>query len=413
MHILIIPSEEYVPKHAPAAGIFQHDQALALKNEGIKVGAISASNRYSFFTLLKSSIGIKTSNKWLKGLSRIQTLKILFQAVSGKFPLISRRRKEGIEVIDAIGIFWFKSSSRKAQINKWVFTAERAFQFYVKENGFPDVIHAHNALNAGIFANYIKETYGISYVLTEHSTELAEWKIPENIFNEIKGSYVEASAIISVSLPFKKQLDNQFFQGEDSFLFIPNVLNGAFERDIVFNKSDKMRLTHIANLIDIKDQTTLIKAFGILSLKITDLELIIIGDGVDKEKLIQLTNELGISDKVFFKGFLNRKSIIDVLSTSDLFVLSSKYETFGVVVIEALACGVPCVASICGGPESIINSSNGKLFEVGDYIQLAEKIEEALATTYDRDKIRTDCLKLYGSKAFANKMINLYSEIKN
>jgi glycosyltransferase involved in cell wall biosynthesis len=276
-------------------------------------------------------------------------------------------------VIDVIGLFWFISSSRKAQVNKWVSTAEFAFKEYIKSNGFPDVIHAHNALNAGVFAKHVKRKYGIPYVLTEHSTELADWKMPENIFTEIRNSYIEASTKISVSLPFKKQLDNQFFHGEDNFLFMPNVLNNAFEKDIIFSKSDKIRLTHIANLIDIKDQTTLIKAFGILASKVDNLELIIIGDGVDKEKLIRLTNELGLSDKICFKGFLNRKSIIDILSTSNLFVLSSKYETFGVVVIEALACGVPCVASICGGPESIINSSNGKLFEVGNYIQLAEK----------------------------------------
>ena len=110
--------------------------------------------------------------------------------------------------------------------------------------------------------------------------------------------------------------------------------------------------------------------------------------------------------------FKTRDFIKKEMLNSNLFVLSSKYETFGVVVIEALACGVPCVASICGGPESIINDSNGKLFEVGNYIQLAEKIEEALATKYDRGKIRADCLKLYGSKTFANKMIKLYSEIK-
>jgi len=411
MHVLIIPSEEYVPEHTPGAGIFQHDQALALKSKGIKVGALSVSNRYSFFVIIRSLFGFSIKNKWLQDLSLGLKLNVLFKAILGKFPLISKRQKDGINVIDAIGFYWGDSSLKMRQINKWVSTAEKAFRYYVNENGLPDIIHAHNVLAAGIFANHIKKKYDLNYLITEHSSDLENIEFREEVHHLIKSAYSNSSKNFAVSNSLKSFLEPKYNCSVD---FLPNILSDDFESIDILEKSTEpeVRLLHVANLIEIKDQPTLLRAFSVLSKKIPNIKLNIIGDGKIKDDLVRLCGELKVQNQVDFLGFKTRDFIKKEMLNSNLFVLSSKYETFGVVLIEALACGLPVIASNCGGPESIINDSNGKLFEVGNYIQLAEKIEEALATKYDRKKIHADCLKLYGSKTFANKMIKLYSEIK-
>ena len=98
------------------------------------------------------------------------------------------------------------------------------------------------------------------------------------------------------------------------------------------------------------------------------------------------------------------------MMNSDCFVLSSNFETFGVVLIEALACGLPLIATKCGGPEDIINKQNGILMDVENQLQL----EDAMITmyknahNYDKEKLRNYAKEKFGEKTFIENVIKYY-----
>ena len=101
------------------------------------------------------------------------------------------------------------------------------------------------------------------------------------------------------------------------------------------------------------------------------------------------------------------------MNRCDVFVLPSRYETFGVVYIEALASGRPVIGALNGGAEDIINNLNGYLIPIDDIDILAEKMIEVYDNieSYDEEEIRIDCLKRFSPKVIVNKIISVYKEV--
>ncbi len=130
----------------------------------------------------------------------------------------------------------------------------------------------------------------------------------------------------------------------------------------------------VANLSGDKDIETLLKAFANMVVETGyALSLRIIGDGPRTKALHELANHLDIYKNVHFMGF--RKDVPEQLAKFDIFVLSTRTEGFGISILEAMASGVPVVASRVGGvPEIIADGKNGLLFDVGDVSALADKI---------------------------------------
>lgn len=122
-----------------------------------------------------------------------------------------------------------------------------------------------------------------------------------------------------------------------------------------------------------KNFDMLLKAFAKTN-KINNVLLLILGDGDLKQSLIQLQNDLGLNNSVDFLGYISNP--YSWMSRSDLFVLTSKHEGFGSVIIEAMACGIPVISTDCPvGPNEIIeNGVNGYLVPVGDISKLSNKI---------------------------------------
>jgi N-acetyl-alpha-D-glucosaminyl L-malate synthase BshA len=129
-------------------------------------------------------------------------------------------------------------------------------------------------------------------------------------------------------------------------------------------------ITHISNFRKVKRIPDIIKIFYAIQMEIPS-KLMMVGDGPEKEKAEQLCQELGILDKVIFFG--NSNEIDTILCQTDLFLLPSKTESFGLVALEAMACGVPVISSNAGGlPEVNKDGFSGYLSEVGDIQGMAE-----------------------------------------
>ena len=121
----------------------------------------------------------------------------------------------------------------------------------------------------------------------------------------------------------------------------------------------------------------------------------------------------GVKKQIIFLGALSRDDVAKWMNKCDCFVLPSRYETFGVVYIEALASGRPVIGALNGGAEDIINNLNGYLVPIDDIDKLAEKMLELYKKidSYNEEEIRSDCLKRFSPEVIVNKIISVYKEV--
>jgi L-malate glycosyltransferase len=137
------------------------------------------------------------------------------------------------------------------------------------------------------------------------------------------------------------------------------------------------------------------------------------GDGVLADQYKIMAHDLGISERCKFHGNIQRDGIAVFYSDIDIFVLPSRYETFGVVLIEAMACGIPVVATRCGGPEDIITAATGILIEKDNPEALAGaiiKISES-PNSFNNIVIRKYVADNFSEGIFVEKVTNLYKEL--
>jgi glycosyltransferase involved in cell wall biosynthesis len=170
-----------------------------------------------------------------------------------------------------------------------------------------------------------------------------------------------------------------------------------------FQEEKNPIIISVGRLHKLKDFETLIRAFSIVR-TVRIVRLVIFGEGEDRERLQYIIDQLGIAKDVDLPGFTNNPHAY--LYRSSVFVLCSKYEGFGNVLVEALAAGIPVVASNCpGGPKEILDYGKiGQLVPVGDYKGYADAIIHALDTPPDKKQL-IQRSKLYSMDAILPKYI--------
>jgi teichuronic acid biosynthesis glycosyltransferase TuaC len=276
---------------------------------------------------------------------------------------------------------------------------------YIADNGRPDLVHAHSCLNAGVLALAINRRYGVPYILTEHSVGPAHprWWECHLIKRVIRG----ASRCVAVS-PHLGNILQAHYPGS-WWQYLPNVLGESFLlAPAPPPMSDKPRpfvFVCVARLSPEKGHAQLIEAFAAAFSDTIDVRLRLVGDGPSRSILEQLSLQLGVASQVDFVGRLPAPGVREELDSADAFVLASNFETFGVVVIEALACGLPVISTASGGPDHLIDSTNGLLVPAGDARALRDALLQMRnrASCYPRAMIRTEVIRQYGPDAFARR----------
>ncbi len=415
MHILIIPSEEYIPKYSPIAGIFQHDQAKILNKKGHAVGALSFAFNYSIFSLLKATIGKK--NQRTKQLSFFEIIKLLLQQVF--FPQKLSLTYENIDQINVIrceGSWGIKKNNSSLSIHEmWMKYGESTLFSYIKKYGKPDIIHAHNVIYAGLLASFIHDKLGIPIIITEHSSQYAMQEIPKELNEKIEECLQNQMNLFAVSPKLIQLLESKYTKEINKIEWLPNVIDPKIEQMKLNGRTPDqiVRFLTIGNLIPLKGQEELIRAFHKVFKNEDDVELIIAGEGYLKDQLSKIITELQMDKKIKLIGFINRKEVVRQMDQSNVFVLPSHYETFGVVLIEALSRGVPVISTFCGGPECIVNKDNGILIKPKNIDELAEALHKMYHNchTYDRQILRNSLINNFGSEAFYNRVIKIYESV--
>ena len=206
--------------------------------------------------------------------------------------------------------------------------------------------------------------------------------------------------------------------GEDANRWeeMPNIVEQSFTQADLAPSWDARRpftFLTIAQMTPKKGIGYAIEAFAYSFSSDPTVELRLGGDGPERERLEALARSLGVADQVKFLGMLTRQQVLEEMRQSQVFVLPSLYETFGVVVIEALALGKPLIATRCGGPESIVRPEDGLLISPGDPVALAEAMRRMRKNfvDYHPEAIRQACAERFAEAVIAKRLIAAYERV--
>lgn len=416
MHILIIPSEEFITEQNPGAGIFQYHQASALQKSGVKVSVLSIRQSLSIAMLVKAMLfrlfGHDVNNE-LKGKTFSDLFSLLYNKTFQVDKFISKEQMDGLTVHRVGGFYFFPPSKYSNHIG-WLHAGMALWKRFHSEEGLPDIIHAHNAVYAGILANRISDRYKVPYVITEHSSYVARDLESPSIKGKIRQSYKQAASFFVVSDFLGKKID-EVYRDKFNWKVMPNVLDPKIENEPLpaTVPSTGFLFIAIGLLIPLKRHKDLILAFHEQFAGKKDTRLTIAGFGELENDLQHLINDLKLNDQVKLTGWLERDQVIQLIDQSNCLVQCSEIETFGVAMIESLSRGKPVISSRCGGPESIVNTKNGLLYTIADITGLGTAMQQMKTNyeKYDQQAIRNDAITNYGTRSFAERMKKEYSEI--
>ena len=258
-----------------------------------------------------------------------------------------------------------------------------------------DLLHVHYAIphaSAAYMAKKILEKQGkiLPVITTLHGTDITLVGRDKTFAPVVTFSINESDAITAVSHNLRDETYRNF-KIEKEIKVIQNFVDvkrfqkkpiDAFRRVIAPN-NEKVIL-HASNFRKLKKVDDVVRVFAEINKKVPS-KLLFVGDGPERPTAENLSRELGIYDETRFVG--RQEQIEEVLAISDLFVLPSDYESFGLAALEAMAAGVPVISSNAGGlPEINIEGETGYLADVGDVETMGIKAIELLS---DENKLKT------------------------
>lgn len=275
-----------------------------------------------------------------------------------------------------------------------------------------DIVHAHSVLTAGLVGYIYKIIFNKPYLITEHHTKYLNYKINSFTFLIEKLIIKNANLLIAVSDSLSKKLETIF--SKSKWNTINNMVNPKFLNHKIKKKScSNFTITTTALLTSKKNINLLIDAFALLSKNDNNIFLNIIGNGPDKYLLENLSIKHKIDHLIKFHGNLKDFDIIEILSNSDIFVLPSKIETFGIAIIEAMALGLPVIVTKSGGPETYVNESNGIVIEPDNIDQLYQALQKLKLEhkNFNSENIKNYISINFSSSIISNKLTRIYQNI--
>lgn len=311
-------------KQNPLLGVFEMDQAKALSKLGHEIIYLSIDLR-------------SIRRKRPLGFNSYQIENVPVEELSIPLGNIPR------QMLFALGEKAFKQLYKRA----------------IKKYGKPDIVHSHFAdiscmTSRGLAGSEMK------HVITEHSSQLNR-QLNDFDKYEFKKAYERADIVISVSNSLKNRIFELFGVSGTCINNIADLEAFTFSEK-TYSKKGFSYIT-VAGLNENKNVQSLLEAFKEVYERHDDVRMTIVGDGPQKNILKNMISDYKLDKNVIMTGVLQRHEINRLFAESDCFVLPSKSETFGVAYIEAMAAGLPVIATKCGGPEDFVNKENGILLE--------------------------------------------------
>jgi Glycosyltransferase len=366
-----MPTEQY-----PLNGIFEFDQAKALARSGAEVAMLVIDFRSG-------------SYKRKYGFSEYET--------------------EGVRVFELslpLGLY-----RRALPLLRYLLI--KVYKKAVKACGQPDIIHAQ-FYSIGAIAAVLKKRYKVPFVITEHSSKLNTdlQNISQLDLNLAKSAYQCADKLIAVSHALAANLKNNF---QVEATVIPNIVDVSQFQYVERTPKDDFTFISVGNLVKIKGFDQLLEAFAEAFKADNAVKLSIVGDGPELENLQNTVTRLNLNGKVSLLRTIGRNRIKSFYQEGDAFVLASHSETFGVVFIEAMATGLPVIATSCGGPNDIVTENAGYLIPVDDRQALVSALQAMRNNAYNFNslEISRNCIEKYSPETVGRQIIEAYASVSD
>jgi N-acetyl-alpha-D-glucosaminyl L-malate synthase BshA len=258
-----------------------------------------------------------------------------------------------------------------------------------------DILHVHYAIphaSAAFMAKQILATYGIQIpvVTTLHGTDITLVGKDRTYKPVVTFSINKSDGVTAVSQDLKDDT-LKFFEITNEIRVIPNFIDlkrfsmkakDHFKKAIA--PAGEKILVHTSNFRKVKRTQDVVRIFAIVN-KVIPSKLLMVGDGPERSECEQLCRDLGVTENVRFLG--KQEAIEEILSVSDLFMMPSQSESFGLAALEAMACRVPVVSSNAGGlPELNVDGVTGYMCDPGDIDLMSEK---AIYILEDDERLET------------------------
>ncbi|SMC68516.1 N-acetyl-alpha-D-glucosaminyl L-malate synthase BshA [Pedobacter nyackensis] len=286
-----------------------------------------------------------------------------------------------------------------------------------------DILHVHYAIphaSAAFMAKQILETYGIyiPFVTTLHGTDITLVGKDPTYKPVVTFSINKSDGVTAVSESLKKDTE-EHFEITNEIKVIPNFIDFTrfslkpkdhFKKAIAPNH--ERILIHTSNFRKVKRTSDVIRIFQKIQEKIPS-KLLMVGDGPERASVEQLCRSLGICEHVRFLG--KQDAVEEILSVSDLFLMPSESESFGLAALEAMACKVPAITSNSGGlPELNIDGFSGYMSNVGDVEDMANKAISILENDEVLKQFKENAFKRaqdFDLKKILPEYVNYYNKI--
>ena len=282
---------------------------------------------------------------------------------------------------------------------------------------FPfDLIHAHFIYPEGVAAQRLAERYDVPFVVTEHAPWIG-WLEQKSVRTQAVPAARAAAMVMPVSSSVRASI--QSFAGDsvrtkvvpvgvDTELYVPG--------EVEARRSDQILFVGFINFN--KGVDVLLSAMHRLASQGAPGRLLLVGGShyrntrLQEQRLRDQASSLQLGDRLSFLGRRSPREVAQLMAQSSVVVLPSRAESFGAVLVEALACGTPVVATRCGGPEDIVVDGVGELVPVGEPVALADALSRVLAASgqYDRARLRQFALQRFGWNTIVDRIHDVYEE---
>lgn len=330
-----------------------------------------------------------------------------------KFELIESDKDN----VHTVNVYFKPSKNPFVHLSRYMTGHRKGYELICKKRGKISLVHHNILFPAGLFALRLKEEEGLPYIVTENWTGY----LPQNS-GAYKGFFRkrstrkiarEAALLTPVSLDLQRAMQSHGF--ENKYEIVYNVVDtGIFKPAPKANRSD-FHFLHVSTLKDEhKNISGMLRAYAQLLKKMPRVKFTFIGDG-DAHPHEKYAKELAIpEDKIVFVGEQSPENVSVYMQNADAFILFSNYENLPCVMVEAMASGLPVIATKVGGIPEHLKKEFGYNIDAKDEKALLKAMEDVISekNNFDPDKISAYAKTNFSYEAVAEKFDSIYHKLQ-
>lgn len=317
-----------------------------------------------------------------------------------------KKRKEGDITIIEKGDFYFPNASEQL-LSFWASRYVRFFKRIHSKNDF-DLVHCHDHYGAFV-GDKIKKQLNIPYICTIHNSNIMNDKLVDWKKSYLPRILKNANGVISVGKKLANTLESKYQIRKVKV--IPNYIDTDQFRIKPYRKSSDFRFLFVGGLESHKGVLELVQAFH--QSKIEGASLHIVGTGILDDEIKEYIKEYKLHNTISLYGEVANNKLPEIYNSAHVYVSVSKYETFGVTVLEAMSCGLPVLYTASGGPDELVMDFAGHKIQertIQGIMDGMKKIKEEYAL-FDAEQIRGHVINQYGSQKMIRALLKEYKMI--